>query len=135
MAITVTMFVYQILLSSSNGMGAFEGHMLECNLVHLVVPLLVILDYIVFSSKGNLKKEYPFIWSFILIAYQLFVVIYGLWGGTFMNGSKYPYFYMDVDKYGIMGVIGNCLIVYVFFVGYGSIVQMLDSKLKNKQKK
>ena len=33
MAITITMFIYNILLSSNDGMGAFKGHMLECNLV------------------------------------------------------------------------------------------------------
>lgn len=129
MAITITMFVYNMLLSSSDGMGVFKGHGLECNLVHLVVPLMVILDYLIFGEKGKLKKEYPFIWSFILVAYQIFVLIYVLLGGTFMDGSIYPYFYMDVSKYGTFRVLINCSIIYTFFVGYGSIVQIIDNKL------
>lgn len=131
MAITITMFVYQIILSGS--MDAFVGHELENNFVHLIVPLLVIFDYIIFGEKGNLKKNYPFIWSLILIVYQLFVIIYSLWGGKFM-GSTVPYPYMDINKNGLWNVIINCLLVYIFFIGYGTIVQSLDNKLAKKVK-
>lgn len=131
MAITITMFVYQIILSGS--MNAFVGHEVENAFVHLIVPFLVIFDYIIFGKKGNLKKNYPFIWSFILIVYQLFVIIYSLWGGKFM-GSDVPYPYMDISKNGIWTVILNCVLVYVFFVGYGTIVQTLDNKLGKKNK-
>lgn len=131
MAITITMFVYQIILSGS--MNAFVGHEVENTFVHLIVPFLVIFDYIIFGKKGNLKKNYPFIWSFILIVYQLFVIIYSLWGGKFM-GSDVPYPYMDISKNGIWTVILNCVLVYVFFVGYGTIVQTLDNKFGKKSK-
>lgn len=131
MAITITMFVYQIILSGS--MNAFVGHEVENAFVHLIVPFLVIFDYIIFGKKGNLKKNYPFIWSFILIVYQLFVIIYSLLGGKFM-GSDVPYPYMDISKNGIWTVILNCVLVYVFFVGYGTIVQTLDNKLSKKNK-
>lgn len=131
MAITITMFVYQIILSGS--MNAFVGHEVENAFVHLIVPFLVIFDYIIFGKKGNLKKNYPFIWSFILVVYQLFVIIYSLWGGKFM-GSSVPYPYMDISKNGIWTVILNCVLVYVFFVGYGTIVQTLDNKFGKKSK-
>lgn len=131
MAITITMFVYQIILSGS--MNTFVGHEVENSFVHLIVPFLVIFDYIIFGKKGNLKKNYPFIWSFILIVYQLFVIIYSLWGGKFM-GSDVPYPYMDISKNGIWTVILNCVLVYVFFVGYGTIVQTLDNKFGKKSK-
>lgn len=131
MAITITMFVYQIILSGS--MNTFVGHEVENAFVHLIVPFLVIFDYIIFGKKGNLKKNYPFIWSFILIVYQLFVIIYSLLGGKFM-GSDVPYPYMDISKNGIWTVILNCVLVYVFFVGYGTIVQTLDNKLGKNNK-
>lgn len=135
MAITITMFIYNILLSSTDGMGAFKGHELECNLVHLVVPLMVIFDYLVFGEKGKLKREYPIIWSLVLILYQLFVLIYLILGGRFLNGEIYPYFYMDINKYGVIGVMINCFIVYMFFLGYGTIVQVLDNLFAKRNKK
>lgn len=132
MAITITMAVYQLLISTNGGIPGYENHMLACNFAHLIVPLMIIFDYIVFGEKGNLKKEYPFIWSLVLVAYIIFDIIYVALGGTFLNGSKYPYFYMDIEKYGILGTFINCLIIYVFFVGYGFIVQALDNKLGHK---
>lgn len=132
MAITITMFVYWLLLSSGDGMEAYMGHDLENYFVHLFTPLLVIFDYIILGEKGNLKKNYPFIWSFILIAYSLFNVIYVFFGGTFAGGVKYPYPYMDIDNLGLFRVLMNCLVIYIFFVGYGSIVQWLDNKLARK---
>ena len=135
MAITLTMVVYNLLLSSSSAASAFENHQLECNIVHIVVPLLVIFDYILFGEKGHLKKEYPLIWSFVLIAYQAFVVVYTANGGTFINNSTYPYPFMDIETYGIGKTTINMIITFVFFLGYGNIVQMLDNKLGEKKKK
>lgn len=134
MGITLTMIVYNLLLANSNAAGVFENHQLECSIVHIVVPLMVIFDYIIFGEKGKLKKEYPLIWSFVLIAYQLFILIYTLCGGTFVNGATYPYPFMDVEKYGVGQVTINMIITFVFFVGYGNIVQMLDNKLGKKNK-
>lgn len=135
MAITITMFVYQILLSSDASMNAYQNLQLECNFVHLFTPLLVITDYIIFGEKGNLKKSYPFIWSLTLVAYMIFDLLYVAIGGTFGDNLTYPYFYMDVDMYGVFGVFINCLFVYVFFIGYGTIVQTLDNKLGERRKK
>ena len=133
MGITLTMIVYNLLLANSNAAGVFENHQLECIIVHIIVPLMVIFDYIIFAEKGNLKKEYPLIWSFVLIAYQLFVTIYTANGGTFIDGSTYPYPFMDMEKYGAGQVTINMIVTFVFFVGYGSIVQMLDNKLGKKK--
>ena len=133
MAITITMFVYQLAIATSGDMTGYENNMLACHFVHLIVPLMIIFDYIIFGEKGNLKKEYPFIWSITLVCYVLFDIVYISLGGTFADGTKYPYFYMDVNKYGGFGVFLNCMIVYVFFVGYGIIVHMIDNKLAIKK--
>jgi len=133
MAITVTMVVYQTLLAPNGDMIAYENHLLECNFVHLYTPILIILDYLIFGEKGNIKKEYPFIWSLSLIAYQLFDFIYVILGGRFANGAKYPYPYMNTEIYGIIGVFINCLIIFIFFVGYGYIVQNIDNFISKKK--
>lgn len=130
MAITTTLIVYWFVLVPEGGIEAYIGHNLENNFVHLFTPLLVIFDYIIFEEKGHLKKNYPFIWSFVLIAYLVFTILYVLVGGTFMNGDKYPYPCIDVEKLGLMRASINALIIYIFFVGYGSIVQYIDYKLR-----
>ena len=135
LAITLTMVVYNLLISSSSAASVFENHQMECNIVHIVVPLLVIFDYIIFAEKGHLKKEYPLIWSFVLVAYQLFVTIYTASGGTFIDGATYPYPFMDIEAYGVGKVTINMIVTFVFFLGYGNIVQLLDNKLGERKKK
>lgn len=134
MAITVTMVVYQVIALTDGHPEVYKTHMLACNFVHLFTPLLIIFDYIIFGEKGNLKENYPFIWSIVLIAYLLFDMVYVAAGGTFITGEKYPYFYMDPNTYGMTGVIVNCVIIYILFVGYGFIVQTLDNKIGKKKR-
>ena len=104
MSITITMFIYQGLLASTLSTTIYSGHLLESNFLHLIVPLMVMIDYAVFGEKGHLKKKYPFYWSIILIIYFIFNVIYIGIGGKFAGGASYPYYYMDVTKYGYLGV-------------------------------
>ena len=129
MSITLTYVIYNLLLSNSGTVSIFDNHELETNIVHIIVPLLVIFDYVIFGTKGHLKKNYPYIWSSILIVYQIFIAIYSGLGGRFLNGDKYPYFYMDASKYGLRNVLISSLIILVFYIGYGSIIQTLDNKL------
>ena len=134
MAITLTFFMYNLYLRGDSSTSVFIGHDLETNLVHIVVPLLVMFDYAIFSEKGHLKKHYPLIWSSILIAYQVFVVLYVALGGRFINNLIYPYPYMDTSEYGVFGVVRNMIIIYFLYVGYASIIQMLDNKWGEKRK-
>ena len=133
MAITLTFFMYNFALRGDSVTSVFIGHELECYLVHIVVPLLVMFDYAIFGVKGHLKKSYPFIWSTILIAYQVFIIIYVAVGGRFINDLKYPYSYMDVATLGIPSVIINMLIVYIMFILYGIMIQRIDSLIGSKR--
>ena len=134
MAITITFIVYHFVLVPEGGLDAYVGHELENNFVHLFTPLLVIFDYIIFGEKGHLKKSYPFIWNFVLVAYVIFNVVYVLIGGRFANGSCYPYPCMNIDNLGLIRTSINCLIIYVAFLVYGYIVLWLDNKIALKLK-
>ena len=41
---------------------------------------------------------------------------------------------MNIDKYGILRVSINCVIIYICFVVYGMIIQKLDNKLATESK-
>ena len=130
MAITTTMLVFQLMIAP-NGLGVYENSVLACEIVHLIVPLMIILDYFIFAEKGNIKRNYPFYWSLILIAYLVFVIIYASFGGTW-NGANYPYFFLNIDKLGLFNVIIYCLVIIVFYLGCGFIAFTLDQKLAGK---
>lgn len=131
MAITITFFVYIFALSGKMGLEQYK----VSNIVsHIILPLLVMSDYVFFGEKGKLQKKFVFLWSIPLIIYQFFVILYSHLGGTFA-GQKYPYPYMNIEQYGVIGVFINCLVIYIFFIGYGTIIQSLDNAISKKYKK
>lgn len=133
MAITLTMVIYYFVIAT-HGITGYEGHNIECIFAHLIVPGLIMLDYVIFGEKGHLKKNYPFIWSLFLLIYTAFSNLYVMLGGTYINGKEFAYFFMDSSKYGTSGVMINSLILYVSFVVFGIIVYYLDNKASKQRK-
>lgn len=131
MAITVTMVVFQFVITDS-GMTAYAGNELASIMAHIVVPLLVMSDYVIFGEKGNLKRNYPFIWSSTLVFYIIFDFVYVALGGRFGDGSIYPYLYMNIEVNGLLKVIISCITIFILFIGYGTIIQTIDQKLGKK---
>ena len=132
MAIGLTMVVYNSILSEGN--LTYINHELECHLVHLIIPLLVILDYIIFDKKGNLKKKYPLIWAIPLLVYQGIITVYSLLGGKFIDGADFPYVYMDTAKFGELGVLVNYILIFSIFMVCGVLVVLIDSYVGKKEK-
>ncbi len=125
MAITVTMLVYLLVLVPSAFVqaGDYEAFSLTDNLIHIVTPLLIFVDWLLFVPKGQMRAADPLRWALIPFSYLVLAFIYGALGGEFLEGSRYPYPFMNVAVYGIGGValwigglsVGLVLIGYVFF--------------------
>jgi len=81
----------------------FENRYLANLLVHVVSPLLVILDYFLFDTKGKFKWFCPIIWLFIPLNYIIYVYTYSLNGGRFygIGGSRdFAYIFLDYNQIG-----------------------------------
>jgi hypothetical protein len=122
--IALTMTVYNIALSDGE---LYQLHPIAGLFVHVFTPCMVILDYIIFGEKGNLKKTYPIYWAISLFIYTLICVVYALLGGLFLDGKPYPYYFMDITKNGIFGVIGYDLILLFIYMSYSYLVLWLDN--------
>lgn len=134
MSIIATMLVYWFLIAPSGNLGIYENHMTECRFVHLYTPLLIMIDYLIFAEKGNLRKNYSFIWSSVLIGYIIFVFIYSSIGGKFINDLKYPYKFLDIEANGIIKTSLICASVYIIYMILGSLVYYFDKKIKKEGK-
>lgn len=132
MAMAITMVVFQLFLSNT---PTYQNHEIISMVVHLFVPLLAILDYIIFDEKGHLKKSYPFMWTATLIFYLVFDIIYVSLGGKYNNNCNYPYFFLSIDKFGYMGVAINCIIIYILFLLFGLCIQIIDQRINTLMKK
>lgn len=104
MAITVTMLVYLFVLLPTLVPTGYEPFTLTDTLIHVVAPLLVIGDWLLFVPKGRLRPIDPVLWSAIPLAYLAFAFTWGGLGGEFSPGVRYPYPFLDVDANGVGGV-------------------------------
>ena len=73
--IFITAVMYQIALMPYGFQMDYNfGNRYLANLlVHVISPLLVILDYFIFDCKGKFKWFYPIIWLFLPLNYIIYV--------------------------------------------------------------
>ncbi len=134
MCITVTGLVYHFMLA---GKFEMQGTLLMSNiLLHYVVPSMTVLDWILFDRKGHYNKLSPVLWLLAPLLYFVYVVIRVAGGATLgPYGSKYPYYFMDIDALGFGKVMLINLIMCVFFLILGYIIVGIDHLLARRAEK
>jgi hypothetical protein len=100
MSIIVTMLIYLVVLTPT--VPADELFTLEDTLVHVVVPVLMILDWLLFTPKGRQRGYDPLLWAVPPYLYLGWAFLHHALGGTF-SGRAYPYPFMNVDVIGWSG--------------------------------
>jgi hypothetical protein len=103
-------------------------------LVHYAVPLMTLADWLLFDRKGAFRKFDPLIWTVIPWAYLGFSLIRAQLATFASSGSRYPYFFIDLDKYGIGQVALNILFIAVGYVALGYAIYLLDLGLSKLAK-
>ncbi|MDR1939738.1 MAG: Pr6Pr family membrane protein [Clostridiales bacterium] len=141
-AISVTMLVYWALLApsyftmSSADAAAFPLFGFSNLQLHLITPLLMIADYIFFTARGKLKKQDPWLFTLIPIAYLIQATIMGFSGVVYRTGpdgeiTRFPYFFIDYDQSGWMVAV-YVVAIAAFFVGIAYFILHLDRKRTKK---
>ena len=122
--ITVVGLVYQVALRHlwhPQGMQRLVDELL-----HSVVPILVILFWYLYEAKNNLKFSQTIKW----LSYPLIYFIYILLRGN--QSGFYPYPFVDVSVLGFATVIQNALFLLLFFLGL-SLAFILIGKWMDKK--
>ena len=117
MCISITFLVYHFVLSNNNFAMSepYRCYNISNMLVHYIVPMMSMIDFIIFDKKGVYKKSDPLMWIFIPVFYFIFSIIRGTLGKPFSDGSRYPYFFIDIDKYGMAQISLNLLLLAFAF--------------------
>lgn len=131
LSILCTMIIYNFSLASKTTL--YEGHAIICSVVHIVVPLLVLIECLFFEVKKELEYKYVFYWLVPLIIYFITVVIFGLSGGTFLNGQSFPYDFLNANKYGLLGCGIRCVVILTFYIVLSVIIVFIDNKIKDNK--
>jgi hypothetical protein len=129
--LVMTMFIYSFvlipyILEEQVNYQIFSG---EDLLIHYLVPVAVLIDYVWFDEKGKLKSYYAFANIINFIFYGVYLFVYTLLGGRFHTGnniSLYPYFFLNVDRTGLYPVILICLSILLTVIFVGWVIYMID---------
>lgn len=118
-AITITFLVFFVLLTPTLPASYLLSY--DNFSVHLIVPLLAILDFFLFDYKIDLSGLKPLLGLGMPLYYVIFVFVLAIIGLDF-NGEKVPYFFLNYDKLGWvwekqeMGVVFWIIILCCFMV-------------------
>jgi len=136
MSITVTMLVAHFMLGNFTMNGTISPALL---LLHYIVPSMTLLDWLLFDEKGLTKKLYPILGVIIPFVYFGYALI-AAQTGTYQNGSRYPYPFIDVDNLGVLKVsltvaalaAGFILLGYLFFLIDHGLARLYQNRKKPK---
>jgi len=93
---------------------------------------LVIIDRIIFTEKGSVKKYDSIIWLAYPLIYWVFTIIFVYFGGNFNTTnieSNYPYFFLNFKEVGV----GYFFLVISFIILIGYLVYFEDMFRNNKK--
>lgn len=98
-------------------------------LIHYVVPISVLVDYVWFEEKGKIKLFYAFANVWNIIFYVMYLSLYISLGGRFHSGNNlsiYPYFFLNIEQIGLIPVVLICLSILIVVVFVGWVIYMID---------
>jgi hypothetical protein len=126
--ITLTFLVYHFVLQPTMFQMSAGGYVLSpANaLAHYVVPLMTIADWLLFDEKGQFKKTDPLKWTALPLAYFAFALIRAQFGSFPGQESRFPYFFIDIDKYGWGQVALNVLFISIGYVLMDYLIYTID---------
>lgn len=97
-------------------------------LLHLVIPVLVLIYWLVFVPKNSLQWKNAWPWTLYPLIYLLLVMIRG------PIVHEYPYPFLNVDNFGYAKVAINSGIVCLVFLGLSFLFIAIDKAMKPKIK-
>ena len=99
--------------------------------VHTYTPLLVLLDYILFSPPGHLRYRDVYYILIYPFGYVMFTSIIGFLGHVYYISPsdglpvRFPYFFYDFDRIGAWGLVFIAVLM-LFFLMVGHVYYLID---------
>lgn len=132
MGVTVTLLVAWLILRMPIGFSSAASASLLG--LHVLVPLLAIADWPLFSSAGSTHWRDPWLWLLAPVGYVVEFALVLLSGGSLGAGagagaghvSRAPYPFLDVDALGVVGVARNVIAIAIGIILLGYLAVAVD---------
>ena len=110
-AILVTFIVYWSMLAPY---VAQKNVLALSNVIlHAISPILMLVDFLVFDREYTFKKNNVYLTIIPLLYYLIFAMVRAEISDTvFTQGSRYPYWFIDIDTFGWLGNINGPGVIY-----------------------
>jgi hypothetical protein len=130
-AILLTFIIFNFILAGDREM--YLNFMINSVLFHIILPIMYLIDWILFYEHKKIKWYYPLISVAFPVIYAIFIFIRA-WFLDFNPEAPYiyPYFFLNLDELGIIGVIKWIGILSIVFIIIGYVIFGLDKISKKK---
>ena len=134
LAILLTFIVFNFLLAPTR--DTYLNFKVNSITFHVILPIMFILDWVLFYERGKVKWYLPLLSTIFPLIYVTFVYIRA-WFLGFNPETPYiyPYFFLNLDTQGVVGVIKWVLILLIAFIVIGYIFFGIDRLLKMQKNK
>jgi hypothetical protein len=142
LGILLTFLVFNIMLAGQEGRDPQLNWRIGSLTFHVVLPILYIADWFLFYERKKCKWFYPIASIGFPIAYVLFLLVHAfilkfdssIFMPTTTTPIIYPYFFVNLEKLGVSGVLMWVGILAVAFMAVGFVFFGLDRLGKKKVK-
>ncbi|MDO4432770.1 MAG: Pr6Pr family membrane protein [Aerococcaceae bacterium] len=121
--ITLTFLVYAIMLAPQ--VEPKDFYTIHNFTLHYAVPILVILDWLLFDKGYAYRWSTPLYWTIVPLAYLAFSLVKGYVLQIPIPDEKhspYPYFFLNVGKYGWGPVVQYILALSAAYIVFGYLM-------------
>ena len=141
LGILLTFLVFNIMLAGAEGRDPQANWRIGSLCFHVVLPVMYIADWFLFRERRTAKWYYPLASIGFPLAYVIFLLIQAIIlqfdSSIFLpTGTNtpliYPYFFVNLDTQGVLGVLMWIGILGVAFAAVGFLFFGLDRLEKKK---
>lgn len=134
LAIMLTFLVFNFLLANQPGRDPQANWRVASISFHVVLPLMYVLDWILFYEHKKVRWYHPIASVVFPLVYVAFVYI----RAAIVNFNPevpylYPYFFLNLETLGVLGVLKWVAILFVGFIALGYIFYGIDKLIKSKK--
>lgn len=113
LGLILTFIVFNALLANDPARNPALNYKVECLLCHIVLPILYVLDWLLFYEHGKVNWKLPLLSALFPLVYLVYVFVHAfLWhfDSSIMNYAGtdpiiYPYFFLNPERVGMSGII------------------------------
>ena len=134
--ILITFIIYHFFLAPLVTAQAYWN--LENFLVHYILPLAFLLDSLLFDPRKIYRIWDPIAWLLFQLAYSFLALFNGFVIKRAIPGavdSPFPYYFVNVYKYGWGFVLKNSLALFVFYLILGYLFCLAKLWIRSSQQK